>query len=167
MVTPPLLPNQMKTFGKLILALALASITAMGVSWFPEGDQPKPGDNDQRSLQKINNLLYTGSGSAGAATASATLLSWNSGEGSLTEDGAFVGTIIGVTGAYAQRATILAPESNTGTVSIGPSDAGSVRDLSPGQEYVIEMPSGTKFALDNWIAFSTVVGDKISVHYAN
>jgi Strictosidine synthase-like, N-terminal len=34
-------------------------------SYFPEGDEPRVGDLPGRSLQKINNLLMSGSGGSG------------------------------------------------------------------------------------------------------
>lgn len=37
--------------------------------YFPEGDEPRSQDNEMRSLQKINNLLYTGGGGGGSTLA--------------------------------------------------------------------------------------------------
>lgn len=140
----------------LYLLLGIACIgTLFSQSWFPEGSTAAVGDNERRSLQKINSLLHTGAGSTAPATNTATLMTWNSGGGSVTTTAVGVGTNGGFNGTVlARRALLKANATNTADVTFSPF-AGNGRSLSAGQEYVLEGPPGTVFNLNGWRLVTT------------
>lgn len=152
----------MKKFLQLLLVLFLSAGSAVAVSWLSEGNAPVAGQTSERSLVKINDILNLGVSST-PVTTNAVALTWYSGQTNVTTSAQVLGTL--VSGSFARRATIYSPSTNTGVLSITPTDGLSVRTLTAGQEYLIEVPSGYKFNLTNWKVLSSVSGDAVSVQW--
>lgn len=143
--------NKLKIF---ILALAV-TLSVYAVGWYPEGNTAAIGDDQRRSLHKINDLLATGASSAAPTLANATVVSWTSLVCDLDTNAEGIASAGGQSGTYyVRKALIQAVEANTVDAIIEFNDTGAQRVLAPGNEYVLDAGQGAKFNLNS---FSTYV----------
>lgn len=154
---------------KLPIWLILAGLVAatFAASFFPEGNEPKPGDTQGRSLIKINDLLYTGASSASPTTNSARAVSWQSGYVTLTGSNQGLGALLGLgSGNIAvRRAIVRTSITNSVAIQMGPSDALGQQDFTADQEYLIEVPDGAVFNLNGWVAKCATASQVLGIFY--
>ncbi len=112
----------------------------------------------------------SGSGTAsGIMLANAPAVTFSSWYVSATPSLVPLGTLAGVGASpyYVRKLTLQASEANTQDVFIAPVTVGvgSYRRLTPGQEYVIDAPEGTKFDVNQIQLFSAGGTQNVSVFY--
>jgi len=136
---------------------------------FPEGLQPLiccGGDNAQRSLQKINALLYNMAGAPGSG-ASWFNITWYEYQNSTTVLNKTVNTGAGVPGNLRiSRLILRAADTNTVTINHGPNNSCN-HQLPPGTEYEVSNTELGEFEIQNWwFGAGGVAGQVIYVTYA-
>lgn len=137
------------------LFLALTAIVTFAIStplnWFSSGNSPRPSDDDQSSLQKINDLLYHGA----PVVTNATLVTFNGkaailgaagiGTNSVNLASAIIGDNIPT---YVRQIIMESSSTNLSNSGIDFILGGVVMTkLGPGQQYVLTSAAGTVFNL--------------------
>lgn len=157
----------MKEFGKRYLWLWLIlGIYAIGyaTTYFPEGDAPLPGDTEKRSLQKINSILngIANMTNAGIVTwASAEAATVDSTPGDLANKAG-----LGSGAFYVRKVLIYADSANeTNGVNLVPDGDIAPILLQPGDEYLIDVPHGTKFDLNSWTVYAETGTERLTFFY--
>jgi len=70
------------------------------------------------------------------------------------------------TSTLARRAIVDAPSTNSADVTLGPNSSANLTTMASGQlGYLIEMPDGTSFDLNDWYAKSGSAGQKLNILY--
>jgi hypothetical protein len=131
---------------------------------FPEGLEPLiccGGDNAQRSLQKINKLLYQ------IAAVFCFNITWYEYQNSTSLLNKTVNTDSGVApDLRILRLILRAADTNTVTINHGPNDDCN-HQLPPGTEYEITNTERGEFEMQNWwFGAGGVAGQVIYVTYA-
>lgn len=102
-------------------------------SWYPEIDAPMQGDNSQRSLQKINNLLVGGSGATTGALKTWQATIWASHAVDFTA----------LPNIQTRRAILHAKSTNNAGGVILRLGVVDIFTMAPGAVYTFEAPSGS------------------------